>query len=238
MRWRLRGRLRISTLVNFDIGMLPGRSILKTSARWAVWPRETMEPSRIAPLSAGSATRKRRTVGGLVGTNEGSIINCYFDGWVGASWEVGDIEEENIHPCVGGLVGLNDGSDRQQLSPGASWWVTKGIGGLVGDNSRNNQYVLSRHAWSLGATGAGGLSVHQLGLSSQVLCERAGHGPELRGGPGVGMAGRYAGERHELPAGTSANTDCVRSGAGIGSHGYSDRRMTWPSTAGPAIRTG
>ena len=65
-------------------------------------------------------------VGGLVGNNNGNIINCYSRGAVSGS------------SCVGGLVGLNDsGSISNCYSTGAvsDTSGSSGVGGLVGVNN-------------------------------------------------------------------------------------------------------
>jgi hypothetical protein len=72
--------------------------------------------------STGIVTGRSR-VGGLVGTNEGDVTDCYSTGTVsGTGWS------------VGGLVGRSNGSISTSYSAGWVWGSNWGTGGLVGRN--------------------------------------------------------------------------------------------------------
>jgi len=62
-----------------------------------------------------------KDVGGLVGINEGTVVDCYLTGSVSGNYK------------VGGLVGYNDGTITNCYSTG-SVNGSNGVGGLVGDN--------------------------------------------------------------------------------------------------------
>ncbi|MEN6337181.1 MAG: GLUG motif-containing protein, partial [Phycisphaerales bacterium] len=159
-------------------------------------------------------TARIPTVGGLVGANLGRIANCYFDGWVGASWEIEATERENLFPHVGGLAGYNSGLITNSLSRGVVVGRA-GCGGLAGRNEGtiNNCYST---CMVIGDVGSGGLVADNWGSLRNCYASGLVMG-QLRGGL-VGMAGQCTGSARNCVWGIT-ETDCLRSGAGVGFEG-------------------
>jgi len=103
----------------------------------------------IEDLGVVNATVAARSgVGGLAGSNSGTVSNCYSSGSVAGSGPVGGLVGMNWHTVrnsyssssaageekVGGLLGFNEGAVSNSYSTGraAGYWF---IGGLVGSNS-------------------------------------------------------------------------------------------------------
>ena len=123
----------------------------------AVLNRGTISDSYVTGLVAGIAVTKnpetgetmivgsKGTAGGLVGTNEGKIVNSYavagVDGELSgglAGHSSGNIDRSHSNSSVsgrwaGGLVGQNQGRVTRSYSAGGVLGLS-GVGGLVGDN--------------------------------------------------------------------------------------------------------
>jgi len=113
-------------------------------------------------------------VGGLVGENAGTVIQCYSKGVVNGTYEVGGLVGENhdigsIANCyssgsvsgdytIGGLVGYNDGSITESSSIGLVRG-SFGIGGLLGSNDYKGSIANCYSSGSVSGTGSdvGGL---------------------------------------------------------------------------------
>ncbi len=152
-------------------------------------------------------------VGGIVGLNNGTIVNCYFDGWVLAPWEDvfgGDASEPVF---VGGLVGVNayDGLIANSLA-GGTVLGNRGVGGLVGSNwgTIRNCYFLGS---VLGQVGAGGLVSENTGHLQTCYAASEVTG-EMKGGL-VGLAGDAAIGSASNCLWDLFNTNCERSAAGV-----------------------
>jgi len=141
-------------------------------------------------------------VGGLVGSNGGSLTQCYSTGTVGGSDWVGGLVGYSSHGCVtqcystgtvrgnggvGGLVGLNGVSLTQCYSTG-SVSGDEYVGGLVGSNSGTVTQCYSRGKVSAasGSSGVGGLvGANNGGVWLCVWDTKTSGSPESAGGVGL-----------------------------------------------------
>ena len=152
-------------------------------------------------------------VGGIVGLNDGTIVNCYFDGWVLAPWEDVFGGDASASVCVGGLVGVNayDGLIANSLA-GGTVLGNRGVGGLVGSNWGTIRNCYFRGS-VLGQVGAGGLVSENTGhlQTCYAISEVTG---EMKGGL-VGLAGGAFRGSASNCLWDLFNTNCERSAAGV-----------------------
>ncbi len=107
-----------------------------------------------ADISANDSSDKSSAAGGLVGYNQGKIINCSYSGIVKGVTEVGGIVGFNsmnglVDSClssarvtgdsaVGGIVGMNEGRVKLSKNSGSicpeATDSTSGVGGICGNN--------------------------------------------------------------------------------------------------------
>lgn len=136
-----------------------------------------------------NVTGSVQCVGGLVGFNEGEVVNCYSTGLLRGNRDVGGLVGHNesgsgtVTQCystgtvigsdgIGGLVGQNDrGTITQCYSTGTVNGETK-VGGLVGETNRGNitssfwDMESSNQAWS---DGGGGLTTTEMQTANTFL---------------------------------------------------------------------
>ena len=108
----------------------------------------------INSYATGNVTGSDRSVGGLVGFNDGSIINSYA---------TGNVTGSDIY--VGGLVGINNGSIINSYATGNVTGSDRYVGGLVGQHSSliDNSYAMGDVS---GVRDVGGLIGSNIGNAS------------------------------------------------------------------------
>lgn len=188
--------------------------------------------------------------GGLVGWNEGKVINCYVKGSVESKSPAGE------PGATGGLVGINHGGELINCAATeGSVSGTMHVGGLLGENSwggKVDQCYASQGVY-LGGLGAyddehdisGGGFVGRNTLSSEILnCYATG---KIEGSLGIGgFAGRhYSGSKirccYTTAQVTELNRDFSKSVGGFIGHlfGDPDRRSVtdsyWNIAANPGL---
>ena len=170
------------------------------------------------------ATWRVNKVGGFVGSNSGTIVNCFFDGWVMATWEYLISGDDRTSVYVGGLVSENygDGVIANSVSRGTVL-ANMGAGGLVGYNGGTIRDSYSQ-CTVLAQVGAGGLVSDNWGSLDTCYAGNRVTG-ELRGGL-VGLGGDYIGSASNCIWNPSA-TECTRSGAGVSVSSLGDRYFAY-----------
>jgi len=141
------------------------------------------------------------TIGGLIGENNGSVLNCCSEGAVTGNFYVGGLVGENagcVSSCyseaeimahgsgVGGVIGDNSGMVSncyctEKVTGEGGGTRVYGVGGLVGDNSGSVSNCYSTGAVA-GRTCIGGLVGHNSGSVSHCLTSGAVSGDDNIGG--------------------------------------------------------
>ena len=117
--------------------------------------------------ATGDVSGLFRTVGGVVGSNEGTVRNCYATGDVSGRSSIGGLVGDNfngtvhnsyatgsvtgIYDSVGGLVGLNRGAVSNSYATG-SVTGSYGVGGVVGHGYVHTSAVTVRNSVALNSS--------------------------------------------------------------------------------------